>query len=128
MPLIRLSIAAAVVVMLLPGPSRSGAAPHDFCGHYPKTCAASVEIQEALKYKLAFATSWVKENAGAASAGLQKLTGKPDGAPQQAGGGTSAPYTSAPYENRFDGGTLTTEDRYPAWRGAAQQSRDYPGR
>ena len=128
MPLIRLSIAAAVVVMLLPGPSRSGAAPHDFCGHYPKTCEASVEIREALKYKFAFATSWMKENAGAASAGLQKLTGKPDGSPQQARGGASAPYTSAPYENRFDGGTLTTEDRYPAWRGGPQQSRDYPGR
>ena len=138
MLLIRLSVVALVVLLLLPGPPRSGVAIHDFCGHYPKTCAASDEIREAVTYKLSFAMRWVKQHAGTASDGLKTLTGKADGTSLRAGDGSPAgdwrrdqspaPYGSARYQDRYDGGNLTAQDRYPSWRGQGQQSRDYPGR
>ncbi len=138
MLLIRLSVVAVVVLLLLPGPPRSGVAMHDFCGHYPKTCAASDEIREAVTYKLSFAVRWVEQNAGTASDGLRKLTSQADGTPQKAGERSQvgdwrrdqslAPYGSARYQDRIDDGNLKAQDRYPWWRGEGPQSRDYPGR
>ncbi len=132
--LIRLGVVALVVLLFLPGPPRShvpGTGAGDgFCGRYPKTCDASGEIGDALKYKLAFAINWAGKQAGIRVPGL---SGGPDPADRRRadthryndGSQRGQPER---FDQRYERGTLNDTDRRPYWPDTSTRRDVYPGR
>jgi hypothetical protein len=133
--LIRIAVVLFVVMLFLPGGPRTigpdGApVPDDavFCLRYPKTCAASGEILEAMKQKSTFAISWLRQRIGSQAAalnppgdalgrepGTQAYSGDepPDGERRWAQTGARGWSGSAGVSRD----TLRPEDRAPDWRG-----------
>ncbi len=131
--LIRLGVVALVILLFLPGPPAapvSAGGGDGFCDRYPKTCDASVEIGEALKYKAMFAIVWLSTKAGVHVPGLPAAA---DGPAQRRGDAT--PYSDTPrhvpsqrFDERYDRGTLSDADRRPYWPETSARRDVYPGR
>ncbi len=124
--LIRFGILAAIGIMFLPsGPpaQRDHLAnrPQHFCGRYPKTCDASVELFDAFKLKLAYGVTFARQSLETQAIPTNPLASSRSTTPRYAqpqyhGHGDDWRSAARPGGGSYAAGTLRRDERSTEWR------------